>query len=894
LAGAVQTSRMSDRARSYFATTWTTTTNADGLWTLPGRSDGAVPLLFEARGFAPLQEFRAPVDGTPPVTILQKGAALRATLDRADADQLILLVRDSTEGAAAASQNWERPVWSRSAASTTLSWDSLPAGKYSLTAYSTDPARFASPSALGSVTIAAGDAREIRLTLPRSPKRDPDALLLFVPRRSSTELDPLRAVVSNSSGATEVQHAFERASGGTLIYLRTKASPADLFLATRDHVITAGSVGKGTAESPLTTVSSGRADISVRFAASEGAPPIPSWTMAHFGGCTPNSRIVLAAAVSKEGTAELAFPTACHSVVLRLPPFAPVLIQTSMAPRQVRSFGPYVLDLAAAADVRVVREPSGATVPGALVRALTMRASDEVVFAEGVAGQDGRLALTGLPADRELIIEARDPATQDSGSARLRTAAGSTVAVDPLPIPEPASLVVVPRLAAETRERLPNARIDSVALELVEEGLRAQRRNAQFEKTGEASFTGLRPGKWQLVVIVEGSGTIQPVPVDDVELRPGETRRLDVVVEPPVFNGRVVRGGDAVPAQVAFGDPPGADAVIRSTRTDPLGRFVVLLPKRGTYRVKVTPLAEPETRIDLGEVDFSDPAQPVTLELPSSALAVRVRKRGEPAHDVEVIATLRRTTAYGTGEEVRRRAQTNGSGDARIEALLPGRWLVQATEPSTRSRAEAAVEIRAGEPAAMELDIREPSALAGVVRQPNGSTAGGASVICLFAGPSGLPQLARAATDAEGRFTMDLPTPPPQQLQCGVATASGQIGAYRIAPGPDADLRLPSEAGALLIEDWGAEFNWDVFWLVSRDGRAFNLSWAAAKTDSGGAQLTVARMPAGAWKIVRVATAEDWLRLANGDGGAGNALTEFNVEAGEVKTIHLRGQKGGL
>ncbi|MDQ3283992.1 MAG: hypothetical protein M3Q69_21520, partial [Acidobacteriota bacterium] len=43
LAGAVQTSRMSDRARSYFATTWTTTTNADGLWTLPGRSDGAVP-----------------------------------------------------------------------------------------------------------------------------------------------------------------------------------------------------------------------------------------------------------------------------------------------------------------------------------------------------------------------------------------------------------------------------------------------------------------------------------------------------------------------------------------------------------------------------------------------------------------------------------------------------------------------------------------------------------------------------------------------------------------------------------------------------------------------------------------------------------------------------------
>ena len=878
LAGAVQAAQVTERARRFFAPDWSTRTDGEGHWSLPGRSDASIPLLIEARGFAPAHEFGAASAAS--VTTLQPGGSLRVALDRTDAAQILSLVRSGLDGEAVTPVPWEAPAWSRSAENATVAWDALPAGRYQVIAHPIEPRHYATSTPVATFTVAAGAAVDGTVALPRLPRLDPDALVLFVPQRSGRELVGLQAIASTPRGADEVQVALERASGGTLVYLRTRATPDELFLSTVDTIITPALAGSGTVDAPLATVSSPRADMTVQLTRSDTAPQIPLWSTAHFSGCQTPRPVLLAASPSKDGVLQLPFPTACRAVVLRLPPFAPVVIHASMTPRQVRTFGPYVLTLAGSAAVQVVRDPSGAAVPGALVRAVsTPDEPEELVFAAGIA-EDGTLLLGGLPVDRDVILEARDPAIDISGSTRVVAVAAETTAAR-IAVPEPAKLTVEARLAADLRERFPEAKVHTVTIDREQNEARrapSDRKSAEPNSIGEAVFSGLRPGLWHTYVLIEAAGTIQPVSLEDVELSAGEEARIGGNIDPPVFEGRVISGGRSIAAQVGFEAPSGATSITLFARADAERGFVVLLPKPGVYGITVIPLNDPQNRIDAGELNLDDPARPVTITLPASAMRISVRQRGEPAANASITATIYRESGHGMVRESTRGGTTRPDGQLRFDSVMPGRWLVRATDPVTGRSAETAVDVQPGEAASAELELQESSSLAGVVRLANGAAVGGATVTCLYAGPAGLPRFTQTQTNAEGRFEHSLPTPPPIRLQCAAGTPGGLIAPFTTAPTANATVLMPSSTASLLIADWSTASDRDAFWLVSSDGRAFNLGWGASSAP---------RIAAGSWRLVRASRPDDLLRLATGAPDAGQLATELRVQPGEVKTIRL-------
>jgi hypothetical protein len=442
-------------------------------------------------------------------------------------------------------------------------------------------------------------------------------------------------------------------------------------------------------------------------------------------------------------------------------------------------------------------------------------------------------------------------------------------------------LTVEARLAAELRQRFPEAKIHSVTIDRDQEEARrtpSDRRSAELNEIGEAAFSGLRPGLWHTYVLVEAAGTVQPLPLEDVELTPGQEGRVGGIIDPPVFTGRVISAGRPIAAQVGFEAPSGATSLTRFARSDAERGFTVLLPKAGMYGVSVTSLDDPSNQIDVGALALDDPARPVTITLPSSAMRVSVRQRGAPAGNISVSAVSYRESGHGTVHESRREGATHTDGQWRLESVMPGRWLVRALDPATGRRAEVAVDVQRGDSAHAELDLQDSSSLAGVVRFANGAASAEATVTCLYAGPAGLPRFTQTRTDVEGRFEISLPTPPPIRLQCAAATPSGQIAPFTTAPTANATVVVPATSGSLAIIDWRTAPDRDAFWLVSSDGRMFNLAWGG----SG-----IARISAGAWRLLRASRPNDLLRLASGAPDALQTVTELRVQPGEVKTIRL-------
>lgn len=855
--GPAQLSAATELARRHFASEWSTRTDANGRWSLPGRSDGSVALLFEAEGYAAQHAFRAATD-TSAVT-LQRGARLRLTVHRPEPAAFITLIPEQAEG-------WERNAWARVAGGEAPVWDSMPLGKYTLFLADFDPRAFAPRTQLATLELKS-DTR-LTLTLPRRPKAMLDAVTLFTTTR---ELRDLKASVNSGGTASVVAHALERASGGTLIHLATTGAPESLFLTTAESILTARRRDEpgDVRASSIETVVSPRADVRIRLA--PGAAP-PRWAVAQYSACAEAQRPSIATMPSTEGVIDLPFPTACRTLLLRVEPYAPIAIFTTLQPKTLQTMGPFGLRPAGSARVRVVREPGGEIVPRAVVHAaLPDERGEETVVAHRVADDEGVALLTGLPVDADVTFTAktedRNPLT---GSTIVRVLPAEIAIVDPLVIPRPAAIELNLRLAASVRERVRGAKITSVFLE--------HDRGRRSANAGDETivFRDLPPGQWRPHVLIEGAGSIHPVPLESIDLRAGETRSIDAVVDPPVFEGQIVRAGKPLPTQAGF-QGTSRDGMRRFTRSDDAGRFTVILPERGMYNVTVTPLDRPDTVIDVGEIDFSDPRRRAIVAVPTAALRVRVLEDGRPAPNADVRLSLLRP---GLRQPVssRRSATTDAGGEALLDGLLEGNWLVEAI--SAGGRAEAAAVVR-DDRATIELEVRPASTLRGIVRHADNAVEARARVDCLFVGPSGIPQSVRTMTDGEGRFAFDLPTPPPTRLNCGVSANSGRTAAYTLSATTSADLVLPAKPATLRIGDWDARRDRDAYWLVSGD-RMFNLSWSNG----------TAHLPAGSWKIVRATSLADWIRLATAGGNALSPIREFRLEEGEATTIRLHSDGG--
>jgi len=481
------------------------------------------------------------------------------------------------------------------------------------------------------------------------------------------------------------------------------------------------------------------------------------------------------------------------------------------------------------------------------------RAGHQAV-AKRVALQDGRALFEGLPVGEEVTFRAQDASTKLAGTTARVLRPGERATIDPLALPEPASLTVIPKLDARFQDQNTKAQIVGVAAD-PEKGERSDHRSAQFDPNAaeqRAQFHSLIPGTWHILAMLQLGGATQPVEVETVSLRPGEAKEIRPVIQPLVVSGHVLSHDRGVKGSIAFMDPATATFRIqRHVDTGEDGAFQALLPAAGVYGVSVRRSQPMTGDLDIGPMHFDESSHDVKIILPEGSLLVRVLAGGAPA---EAIITATLLTDAGSEQgfaKLTRDGRTRADGQATLDDLEDGTWLVKARHRDGRT-AEKSVAVSSRQAATVTLDLDGSSTFEGTVLDGTGTPAAVAAINCVSFGSDAIPHTLSGETDLVGHFSINLPSPAPERLQCGVTTVDGGIGAFVTAPGKDVQFVLPPSTGTVTVTNWTDRGNSDRFWLVSADGGLFDLTWAARKLRRLNAPFTIPKVPAGSWSVVRI------------------------------------------
>lgn len=643
--------------------------------------------------------------------------------------------------------------------------------------------------------------------------------------------------------------------------------------ATTEHRVTLPRTSRP-AEVTSLSISLDRGEATLRVVPEDVAVPLPASGEATFRDCRAKGSFRLPVGVAKDGAITVPVPVDCRTLVLRLSPFASLVVPVATQRGMTKSLGEFPLSAAAEAEVRVRREPTAGTVGGAMVRAwLRLDDEREVLIDDWVADESGIAILSGLPAGATIRVEAREERTLATVSVSITPAPGERLVIDPLAIADPAVVTIAPRLSSQFRKLVPKARIISVVLEPEPGNDRVARADSLDEK-GSVVFFDVRPGRWQPRVVVDAADTAQPIDLEPVDLAAGENRKLEPELEPLLFEGRIIARDRTAEWSLAVADRPGPHSIRRRVLVRPDLTFRVVLPRRDVYDVSVR-AGRDGGDVAIGDVAFDDPARAVSIVVPEGSLTVRVRDGERPATAVPVMLTLRRDAADGI-REVTRRAETDSAGTVRFTGLTKGRWLARASTADHRI-AERAAAVDGETESHLDLDLQPSSMVSGVVRDARGQGVARARIDCLFPAAAGA-NVAGTETAADGRFALALADLPPI-LRCGVTTPAGAIGAYAVRSGESADLTLPSASGSLTIADWGTRLPQGNLWMVASDGRVLALSAIGGKLGRLWAPLIVPSFPAGTWRVVRVNTADELAMLAGGMPGSAEVITVIRLEA---------------
>ncbi len=853
-------------------------TDANGAWQLTASRS---PLLIEANGWAPAWLAPRPAEAPPVDVVLKKGSSLSVTLDRTDPAISITAV-PTGENKLGLPSRFQQIIWSREANYLSLDWRSLPAGDYKLVATWPDPLRFTAPVEVGRVSLVEGGAGSARVALPPSRPAATSHLTFLVPPR--TDLSGLRAFVRASDGVKVARHSTTDALGGKVVYVDTAASQSEIHLTTKTVLMTvrADAPKRGLAALELTHVPRGEGKL--RIVPDEGIT-LPSTATVAFSSCLHNEKVTLPVNVGNDGILSFPLVVPCRSLTVNFGSAGALGLTAAVRAGEEKWFGDHKLSASASAEVHAVY--AGANAPDVVIKATVMRERQTVPVGEAIADAQGRAVLEGLPAG-EVTFEARFPETQHAGTTTVTMEPGKRIVVDPLEIPEPASLTIAAAFDPAFKSENPDAKLFGLLLEREDTGRTRDNREADFrEGIKDVTFGDLTPGWWRIVAMVAVEESAQPIEVERVELQAGDDRKVSARIKPLVFTGQVVSQNAGVAASVGIGDPPGPSSIRRDIRTTADGKFKVALPKSGAYTVTVRRASNDP--IDIGPVAFDSASPFVRIELPEGALAIQVRKDDQPLGDAVVKATMRVDGADGRGPaRLTRTVKTNAAGTVTLENLQAGAWTIEAREPRTGRMAEKVAMVPKSSRAETTIEIADGELLKGVIIDENGGLAAGASISCVFPAAGGTLRTIQADANDHGAFSIALPDPPPARLDCGVATASGAIGAFVTAPGENPELVLPQAAGRMTIVDWGERVIPDRFWLAAPDGRLFNLSWAAKKFGRAWSPLTIARMPAGPWKIVRADSAAALSAIAAGHARSLPAAAEVRLEEGKSTDIRIQ------
>jgi hypothetical protein len=865
--------RASELAASYFAADWRTRSAADGSWSLRVADDATGPIVAESAGHATAWRSRKGA-GPPEPLVLHRGAGLRLTFDR-EAPELVVTLSARGESPAVP-PSWQAQFWARRVLKTTIVWPSLPPGDYDVYAQQWDPRTFSPAARLGTVSLQSGEARELRLQVPKAKAAARSVATVLV--YPLVRLDPaaIEGFGRDANGAPRsIPSATEAVSGGTLLYLDTTGLTPPYFGTTGDRfVVLPVREDAGTATASVLDLAG--AGLHLR-SPNEGLP-LPLAGMAVFHGCGKPQDIPLPIAVGKNGNVSFPAPAGCTSVVLDFEPFSPVVLPRPLPPGEPQWLGELTLLASGRAAIRVAAE-DGSAVGNALV-SIAARTDGgleaSVPVAQRITDAEGWARFDRLPAGRALGVMAQTLDGNRSAVETIRTEAARQTTVDPLRMPRPARLVVKPKLDPAFLGEFPNGRIVTVTLEPVDGN--AEKRSGDVEGSDRVVFGRLLPGRWQLGAIVALDRGFQPVLGEQFEIEAGQSKEIDALLAPLVFHGRLAANLPDLSGNIDILGSKRADAV-PSVEVSKSGEFTAILPRRDAYLVGVRPRATGQV-LWVGNVAFTDPAVPVEIPLPRGVIVARLRADGRPLAGATVMARM----PYQPTTDVPLVAlpvKTGADGEARIEGLLPGPWVVFVPQ---NGHAQKTVTVRNEEPVRVELEVTTGLTITGTLLETFGAPVPGAKVTCLLPGPDGVPSMRLAFTGDDGSFDIGERVPRSTVL-CSVTSFAGAQG-YRVVAGEPARLVLPSNPATLRVTSLPELDRFSGLWLVSPDGRVIEVSPYVPRLP-GPATLTIPALAPEAWKLVRVSSPLEWMTFARG-GGALAGLADVTLTPDERKTVDLK------
>jgi hypothetical protein len=228
--------------------------------------------------------------------------------------------------------------------------------------------------------------------------------------------------------------------------------------------------------------------------------------------------------------------------------------------------------------------------------------------------------------------------------------------------------------------------------------------------------------------------------------------------------------------------------------------------------------------------------------------------------------------------------KTGTDGQARIEGLLPGQWVVFVP---ANGHAEKSVTVSDTEAVYVDLDVTKGLTITGTVMQTFGAPVSDAKVTCLLPGPDGVPYMRLAFTGNDGSFDLGARVASRSTVLCSVTSFSGAQG-YRVIPGEHARLVLPANPATLRVNNLPAMDRFSGLWLVSRDGRLIEVSPYVPRLPDAGALTIPALAPEG-WKLVRVSSPSEWMALTM-RGGALAGIIDVTLKPDERKTVEYPGR----
>jgi hypothetical protein len=860
----------------------TTTADDQGLWSLAVPGDGGIWLEVEKDGYARAWKALTVAETKDKSVdlILVRGAQLEVLADRLDPAMTLTLRRMEPPDAGGVPREWEPLVAAQPVITASTTWRSLPPGTYEVLTKYSDPSRFGGKAQrLGEIRLVAGDQKQLAVTLPPPPPVPAEVIQLFLPGVAEETISPAQTFgVGKKDALIRLRSASEAVIEGSLLFIEGLAAHAAFFAVTEERLITPPEATQEVAGPPRAVVHP-RADVQLRVTPADPALLLPRGGVASYQECRAASLVQLPFEVGSDGTIRLPAPAGCKSAVFRLEAFEPVISTRLIRAGEKVVLGDFALRAAGSARVRVAQLAANAPVSNAVV---TVSAPDvdgrTVPVASAVTAVDGWATLDGLPPHRELQVVARK-AENVSPPLPLRVEPAARALIDPLSLPSPASLEIKPRFDAETKSRYPDAQVSEIRIEPAQE--KGEPQSAEVGARESIRFDHLLAGTWNLLAVLRIAGGVYPLELQPVTLSAGEAQRIEPVLAPLVFSGTVTAHGSPVEAQVDIHGP--RDQLASITRSVPAGKdghFQVILPARGGYDITVRRMRS-DRLVPLGEVAFAEPAAPLSLTFPDSALEVHVRSAGHALAAAAVTAILRRDAAGGL-ETLETVARTDADGVARFEALPAGLWTLSVNGAETRRAAEKTVAIREGEQSIATIDMTDGVAFSGTVRDVSGNPQRDAMVRCLLPRSGAPPQLVTARSGFDGRYTLDIASPAPTFARCGVVTLDGFVQAVQLAPGPNADVVLLPLSGTLhvVLPDKMS----GSLWLSGGGGGLVDLSRWLSRS-AGARTLELPALAEGNWKLIRILTLGDW--IAAGEGRDPLPLGEATVKAGEVQSIRV-------